>query len=51
MQGAQLRAENTTLMQRFQDINHKFQEAVVDNRVLKADCETLHAKVVHFLLP
>lgn len=45
MQVAQLRAENNTLVQRFQEINHKFQEAAVDNRVLKADCEALRAKV------
>lgn len=47
MQVAQLRAENHALVQRFQEINYKFQEAAVDNRVLKADCEALRAKVGH----
>ncbi|KAG0603466.1 hypothetical protein M758_10G096800 [Ceratodon purpureus] len=45
MQVAQLRAENNTLLLRFQEISHKFKEAAVDNRVLKADCEALRAKV------
>ena len=45
MQVAQLRMENTALVQRLQDISHKFQEAAIDNRVLKADCEALRAKV------
>lgn len=45
MQVAQLRAENTALVQRLQEISHKFQEAAIDNRVLKSDCEALRAKV------
>jgi hypothetical protein len=45
MQVAQLRVENNALVQRLQDISHKFQEAAIDNRVLKADCEALRAKV------
>ncbi|XP_024397437.1 basic leucine zipper 63 isoform X2 [Physcomitrium patens] len=45
MQVAQLRVENTNLLQRLQDISQKFQEAAIDNRVLTADCEALRAKV------
>lgn len=45
MQVAQLRAENTALVRRLQEISHKFQEAAIDNRVLKSDCEALRAKV------
>jgi hypothetical protein len=45
MQVAQLRVENTTLVKRLTDISHKFNEAAVDNRVLKSDVEALRAKV------
>ncbi|OEL36334.1 Light-inducible protein CPRF2 [Dichanthelium oligosanthes] len=44
-QVAQLRVENSSLLRRLADVNHKFNEAAVDNRVLKADVETLRAKV------
>lgn len=45
MQVAQLRVENTTLMQRLQEVSHMHKEASVDNRILKADVEALRAKV------
>ncbi|XP_047971238.1 light-inducible protein CPRF2-like isoform X1 [Salvia hispanica] len=44
-QVSQLRVENATLLKRFTDINQKYNESAVDNRVLKADVETLRAKV------
>ncbi|CAL9098741.1 unnamed protein product [Musa textilis] len=44
-QVAQLRVENSSLLKRLADINQKYNEAAVDNRVLKADVETLRAKV------
>ncbi|XP_058223887.1 light-inducible protein CPRF2 [Rhododendron vialii] len=44
-QVSQLRGENSSLLERFTDISHKYNEAAVDNRVLKADVETLRAKV------
>ncbi|KAF5191705.1 bZIP transcription factor RISBZ2 [Thalictrum thalictroides] len=44
-QVAQLRVENSSLLKRFTDINTKYTEAAVDNRILKADVETLRAKV------
>ncbi|KAL5566280.1 hypothetical protein UlMin_029444 [Ulmus minor] len=44
-QVAQLRVENSSLLNRLTDISHKYNEAAVDNRVLKADVETLRAKV------
>ncbi|KAF3454324.1 hypothetical protein FNV43_RR04771 [Rhamnella rubrinervis] len=44
-QVAQLRVENSSLLKRLTDINQKYNEAAVDNRVLKADVETLRAKV------
>ncbi|KAG8363774.1 hypothetical protein BUALT_Bualt19G0057300 [Buddleja alternifolia] len=44
-QGSQLRVENSSLVKRFTDISQKYNEAAVDNRVLKADVETLRAKV------
>ncbi|KAJ8478447.1 hypothetical protein OPV22_022174 [Ensete ventricosum] len=43
-QVAQLRVENSSLLKRLADINQKYNEAAVDNRVLKADVETLRAK-------
>nr|GMC91786.1 light-inducible protein CPRF2 [Ipomoea batatas] len=44
-QVSQLKIENSSLLKRLTDINQKFNEAAVDNRVLKADVETLRAKV------
>ena len=42
---SQLRVENSALLKRLTDINQKYSEASVDNRILKADVETLRAKV------
>lgn len=44
-QVSQVRVENSSLLKRFTDISQKYNEAAVDNRVLKADVETLRAKV------
>ncbi|XP_048137986.1 light-inducible protein CPRF2 isoform X2 [Rhodamnia argentea] len=44
-QVAQLRVENSSLLKRLSDISQKYNVAAVDNRVLKADVETLRAKV------
>lgn len=44
-QVAQLRVENTTLIKRLTEIGQKYNEAAVDNRILKADVEALRAKV------
>ncbi|CAN4076830.1 unnamed protein product [Withania somnifera] len=44
-QVSQVRGENSSLLKRFTDISQKYNEAAVDNRVLKADVETLRAKV------
>ncbi|CAN6213320.1 unnamed protein product [Urochloa humidicola] len=44
-QVAQLRVENTSLLRRLAVLNQKYTDAKVDNRVLKADMETLRAKV------
>ncbi|KAK8918479.1 Light-inducible protein CPRF2 [Platanthera zijinensis] len=44
-QVSQLRIENSSLVNRLTDINQKYNEAAVDNRILKADVETLRAKV------
>ncbi|RWR87929.1 Basic-leucine zipper domain-containing protein [Cinnamomum micranthum f. kanehirae] len=44
-QVAQLRFENSSLLKRLTDVSQKYNEAAVDNRVLKADVETLRAKV------
>ncbi|KAF2298459.1 hypothetical protein GH714_023640 [Hevea brasiliensis] len=41
---AQLGVENSSLLKRLSEINQKYNEAAVDNRVLKADVETLRAK-------
>ncbi|KAL8166643.1 hypothetical protein V2J09_008142 [Rumex salicifolius] len=40
-----LKGENSSLINRFTDISQKYNESAVDNRVLKADVETLRAKV------
>ncbi|KAH7543244.1 hypothetical protein FEM48_Zijuj02G0164000 [Ziziphus jujuba var. spinosa] len=44
-QVSQLRVENSSLLKRLTDISQKYNDAAVDNRVLKADVETLRAKV------
>ncbi|CAI9765093.1 unnamed protein product [Fraxinus pennsylvanica] len=44
-QVSQLNMENSSLLKRLSHINQKYSEAAVDNRVLKADVETLRAKV------
>ncbi|KAF9618649.1 hypothetical protein IFM89_002344 [Coptis chinensis] len=44
-QVSQLRVENSSLLKRLTDISSKYNEAAVDNRILKADVETLRAKV------
>lgn len=44
-QVSQLNGENSSLQKRLSHINSKYNEAAVDNRVLKADVETLRAKV------
>ncbi|XP_011026069.1 PREDICTED: light-inducible protein CPRF2-like [Populus euphratica] len=44
-QVGQLRDERTSLLSRFTDVNQKCDDAAVDNRILKADIETLRAKV------
>ncbi|KAK8689578.1 hypothetical protein V6N13_088292 [Hibiscus sabdariffa] len=44
-QVSQLRVENANLLRRLTDISQKYNGAAVDNRVLKADVETLRAKV------
>ncbi|KAL2345790.1 hypothetical protein Fmac_007075 [Flemingia macrophylla] len=44
-QVSQLRGENSTLLKRLTDVSQKYSDAAVDNRVLKADVETLRAKV------
>ncbi|KAI3822902.1 hypothetical protein L1987_10503 [Smallanthus sonchifolius] len=44
-QVSQLRGENSSLLKRLTDISQKNNEAAVDNRVLKADVETMKAKV------
>ncbi|XP_012490636.1 basic leucine zipper 25 isoform X1 [Gossypium raimondii] len=44
-QVGQLRVEHSTLLKRLTNMNHKYDEAAVDNRIMKADIETLRAKV------
>lgn len=46
LQVSQLRVENSSLLKRLSEINQKFNDAAVDNRVLKADVETMRAKVL-----
>ena len=43
-QVSQLRGENSSLLKRLTDVSQKYNDAAVDNRVLKADVETLRAK-------
>ncbi|KAF8031356.1 hypothetical protein BT93_D0523 [Corymbia citriodora subsp. variegata] len=44
-QVGQLKVEHTALLKRLTDMNQKYDVASVDNRILKADIETLRAKV------
>ncbi|XP_035550839.1 light-inducible protein CPRF2-like isoform X1 [Juglans regia] len=44
-QVSQLRAENSTLLERLSDMNQKYEQSGVDNRILKADIEALRANV------
>ncbi|KAK1555213.1 hypothetical protein Q3G72_023476 [Acer saccharum] len=44
-QVSQLTVENSSLLKRSKDINQKYNEAAVKNRVLKADVETLRTKL------
>ncbi|XP_009139366.1 basic leucine zipper 25-like, partial [Brassica rapa] len=44
-QAGQLRGEHSTLLSRLSDMNHKCDAAAVDNRILRADIETLRTKV------
>ncbi|KAF9682951.1 hypothetical protein SADUNF_Sadunf05G0161600 [Salix dunnii] len=44
-QVGQLRDERSSLLSSFTDVNQKCDAAAVDNRILKADIETLRAKV------
>ncbi|KAF8117386.1 hypothetical protein N665_0011s0103 [Sinapis alba] len=44
-QVGQLRGEHSTLISRLNDMNHKCDAAAVDNRILRADIETLRTKV------
>ncbi|XP_058770548.1 light-inducible protein CPRF2-like [Vicia villosa] len=44
-QVSQLRGENSSLVKRLSDVSQKYTDSAVDNRVLKADVETLRAKV------
>lgn len=48
-QVSQLRVENSALLKRLADINQKYNEAAVDNRILKANVETLRAKAICYL--
>lgn len=48
LQAAQLRAENSSILKRVAEISLKFQEAALENRVLKADVASLQAKVNDF---
>ncbi|KAB1208839.1 Light-inducible protein CPRF2 [Morella rubra] len=44
-QVGQLRAENSTLLERLTEMNQKYEQSGVDNRILKADIEALRANV------
>ncbi|KAE8681798.1 Basic leucine zipper 10 [Hibiscus syriacus] len=43
-QVGQLRVEHSTLLKSLTDMNHNYDAAAVDNRIMKADIETLRAK-------
>jgi hypothetical protein len=45
LQVAQLKVENSSLLRRLATLNQKYTDATVDNRVLKANMETLRTKV------
>ncbi|KAG6538530.1 hypothetical protein ZIOFF_003654 [Zingiber officinale] len=45
----QSRVENSALLKRLANINQKYNEAAVDNRILKANVETLRAKAKSYL--
>ncbi|KAM7251493.1 hypothetical protein ACFE04_023376 [Oxalis oulophora] len=42
---SQLRSDNSSLLKRYADISQKYNDSLVDNRILKADVETLRTKV------
>jgi hypothetical protein len=42
-----LRVENNSLMRRLAEVSERYTNVVVDNRVLKANVETLETKVCH----
>ncbi|CAI8602574.1 unnamed protein product [Vicia faba] len=44
-QVSQLRGENSSLVKRLTNVSQKYTDSAIDNRVLKADVETLRAKV------
>ncbi|XP_050363747.1 light-inducible protein CPRF2 isoform X2 [Argentina anserina] len=44
-QAGQLRLENSALLKQLTDVNHKYDNSVVDRRILEANIETLRAKV------
>ncbi|CAI8582935.1 unnamed protein product [Vicia faba] len=44
-QVSQLRGENSSLVKRLTDVSQKYIDSAIDNRMLKADVETLRAKV------
>ncbi|XP_019157196.1 PREDICTED: light-inducible protein CPRF2-like isoform X2 [Ipomoea nil] len=44
-QVSQLKVENSSLLKRWTEVSQKHNDAAVDNRILKADVETLRAKV------
>lgn len=45
LQTGQLRVDNSSLLKGLTDLKHKCDDAIVDNRILKADIETLRVKV------
>lgn len=47
-QAGHLKVEHSTLLKGLTDMNQKYDEAAVNNRILKADIETLRAKVCYF---
>ena len=49
-QVGQLRDERTSLLSRYSDINKKCDDASVDNRILKANIETLRIGVSLFIM-
>jgi uncharacterized protein YhaN len=42
-----LRVENNSLMRRLAEVSERYTNVAVDNRVLKANVETLETKVCH----